>query len=250
LPRHMTAKNNIMKNVLITGANKGIGLETAKQLAQLNYYVFLGSRDEKKGNDTVNKLKASGISNVELVKIDVTDIASIMQAKTIMESKIEALDVLINNAAITGEQPQNISTSDIELYKKVFDTNYFGSIRTTQQFFRLLQKSAQPHIINISSEVGSLTMHSSPGRNSNWDLYNAYASSKVALNSFTVMLANELRSTKFRVNSVTPGYTATDLNQHRGYKTVEEGAKPIVKLVTESSVETGKFIKEGGEVPW
>jgi NAD(P)-dependent dehydrogenase (short-subunit alcohol dehydrogenase family) len=132
----------------------------------------------------------------------------------------------------------------------VFDTNYFGSIRTTQQFFRLLQGSTQPHIINISSEVGSLTMHSSPDRNSNWDLYHAYGSSKVALNSFTVLLANELRSTKFRVNSVTPGYTATDLNQHRGYKTVEEGAKAIVKLVTESCVETGKFFKEGGEVPW
>jgi NAD(P)-dependent dehydrogenase (short-subunit alcohol dehydrogenase family) len=239
-----------MKNVLITGANKGIGFETAKQLAQLGYYVFLGSRDEKRGNDAVDMLKASGLSNVELVKIDVSDIVSVIQAKTKLESEIEALDVLINNAAMTGEQPQNISTTNIELYKKVFDTNYFGSIRTTQQFFSLLQKSAQPHIINISSEVGSLTLHTSPGRNPNWDLYNAYGSSKTALNSFTVMLANELRNTKFRVNSVTPGYTATDLNQHKGFKTVGEGTKPIVKLVTEEGVRTGKFFKDGGEVPW
>ena len=239
-----------MKNVLITGANKGIGFETAKQLAESGHHVFLGSRDEQKGNDAVNKLKASGITNVEFVKIDVTDIASIMQAKTIMESKIEALDVLINNAAITGEQPQNISTTDIALYKKVFDTNYFGAIRTTQQFLSLLQKSTLPHIINISSEVGSLTMHTSPGRNPNWDLYNAYGSSKTAINSFTVMLANELRNTKFRVNSVTPGYTATDLNQHQGFKSVEEGTKPIVRLITEINVATGKFIKDGGEVPW
>ena len=93
-----------MKNVLITGANKGIGFETAKQLAQLGCYVFLGSRDEKRGNDAVERLKASGLANVDLVKIDVTDIASITQAKTMLESKIEALDVLINNAAIAGEQ--------------------------------------------------------------------------------------------------------------------------------------------------
>jgi NAD(P)-dependent dehydrogenase (short-subunit alcohol dehydrogenase family) len=248
LQKHITSKQ--MKNVLITGANKGIGFETAKQLAQFGYYVFLGSRDKERGNEAVDRLKASGLTNIELVNIDVSDPTSVMQAKKRLESKIEALDVLINNAAMTGEQPQNISTADIELYKKVFDTNYFGAIRTTQQFFSLLQKSGHPHIINISSEVGSLTMHSSPGRNPNWDLYNAYGSSKTALNSFTVMLANELRSTKFRVNSVTPGYTATDLNQHQGFKTVEEGTKPIIKLVTEEGTATGKFFKDGGEVPW
>lgn len=239
-----------MKNVLITGANKGIGFETARQLAQSGHYVFLGSRDEKKGNDAVNKLKISGISNVEFVQIDVTDIASIRQAKQTVEAKIEALDVLINNAAITGGQPQNISTAGIEVFKIVFDTNYFGAIRTTQQFLSLLQKSLQPVIINVSSEVGSLTMHSSPERNPNWGLYNAYGSSKTALNSFTVMLANELRNTKFRVNSVTPGYTATDLNEHQGFKTVEEGAKSIIKLVIEDNITTGKFFKDTGEVPW
>jgi NAD(P)-dependent dehydrogenase (short-subunit alcohol dehydrogenase family) len=239
-----------MKNILITGANKGIGFETAKQLAQLGHRVFLGSRDERRGNDAVNKLKGYSLSNVELVEIDVTDKASIMRAKTRMELKIEALDVLINNAAIAGEQPQNIATTDVDIYKKVYDTNYFGAIRTTQQFLSLLQKAAQPLIINISSELGSLTMHSSPGRNPNWDLYNAYGSSKTALNSFTLMLANELRNTKFRVNSITPGYTATDLNQYQGFKAVEEGARPIVKLITEDKAVTAKFFKEGGEVPW
>jgi len=239
-----------MKNVLITGANKGIGFETTRQLAQMGYYVFLASRDEKRGNDALGRLKAAGQAHVEFVKMDVMDITSITKAKKMLESKIEALDVLINNAAMTGEQPQNISMADLELYKKVFETNYFGAIRTTQQFLSLLQKSAQPHIINISSEVGSLTLHSSLARNSNWDSYHAYASSKTALNSFTVMLANELRGTKFRVNSVTPGYTATDLNQHQGFKTVEEGTRPIVKLVTEGGVATGKFFKDGGEVPW
>lgn len=239
-----------MKNVLITGANKGIGFETAKQLLQLGYYVYLGSRDRKRGMDAINNLKVSGLLNVELIEIDVADIRSIKQAKTMMESKIEALDVLINNAAITGGQPQNISTTDVELFKKVFETNYFGAVRTTQEFLSLLEKSVQPLIINVSSEVGSLTMHTSAGRNPNWDLYNAYGSSKTALNSFTVMLANELRNTKFRVNSVTPGYTATDLNQHQGSQTAEEGAKPIVQVVTEGNGTTGKFFKLGGEVPW
>lgn len=239
-----------MKNVLITGANKGIGFETAKQLAQLGYYVFLGSRDEKRGADAINKLKALGVSNVEFVEIDVTDTGSIKKAVQTLEAKIEALDVLINNAAVTGEQPQNISVTDVEQFKKVFETNYFGAIRTTQQFLSLLEKSVQPLIINISSEVGSLTMHTTAGRNSNWDLYNAYGSSKTALNSFTVMLANELRNTKFRVNSVTPGYTATGLNQYQGSQTVEEGAKPIVQAVTKGNGATGKFFKLGGEVPW
>ena len=240
-----------MKTVLITGANKGIGFETAKQLAQLGYFVFLGSRDKVKGIDAINKLNGLGLSNVETIEIDVANINSIKQAKHELETKIEALDVLINNAAITGEQPQNISTFDIEILKKVFDTNYFGTIQTTQQFIPLLKKSNLPIIINVSSEVGSLTMHTSPGRSPNWDFYNAYGSSKTALNSFTVMLANEFRDTHFKVNSVTPGYTATDLNDHKGIKKVEDGAKPIVRLATlNMDGPTGKFFREEGEVPW
>jgi NAD(P)-dependent dehydrogenase (short-subunit alcohol dehydrogenase family) len=240
-----------MKTVLITGANKGIGFETAKQLAESGYFVYLGSRDKAKGAAAVNKLKEAGISNVENIEIDITNINSIKRAKQELESKIEALDVLINNAATTGEQPQNISTCDIELYRKVFDTNYFGTIQTTQQFIPLMQKSKLPIVINIASEVGSLTMHTSEGRNPNWDLYNAYGSSKTAVNSFTVMLANEFRNTNFKVNSVTPGYTATDLNDHKGTKTAEQGAKPILKLYTmNDDGPTGKFFGEEGEIPW
>ena len=240
-----------MKTVLITGANKGIGFETAKQLAQLGYFVYLGSREIANGIEAVNKLKSMGMQNVETIQIDVSNKASLVQAKKELESKIESLDVLINNAATTGEQPQNISSCDIEIYRKVFDTNYFGAIQTTQQFIPLLQKSKLPIILNVASEVGSLTMHTSEGRNPNWDFYNAYGSSKTALNSFTVMLANELRNTNFKINSVTPGYTATDLNDHKGIKTVEQGAKPIVKLATmNNDGPTGKFFREEGEVPW
>ena len=240
-----------MKNVLITGANKGIGFETAKQLAQLGYFIFLGCRDIKKGTDAVNSLNEFGLTNVEALEIDVADIFSVKEARAILEAKIESLDVLINNAGIVGEQPQNISACSMELLRKVFDTNYFGTIQTTQQFLNLLMKSSEPAIINVSSESGSIYMQTSPERNPSWDFYNVYGSSKMAVNSFTIMLANEFRNTKLRVNSVTPGYTATDLNDFKGTKSVQEGVKPIVRLVTSNSENvTGEFLKEGGTVPW
>ena len=240
-----------MKNVLITGANKGIGFETAKQLAQLGYYIFLGSRDSKKGEDAVQRMKALGLSNVEAIEIDVADIRSVEAARAAVETRIDALDILINNAAISGEQPQTTATGDIDNLRKVFDTNYFGAILVTQQFLPLLRRSGHPAIINVSSEVGSLIMNTTPGRKDNWDNYNAYGSSKTALNAFTVTLANELRNTNFRINSVTPGYTATDLNQFQGIKTVEQGAKPIVRLaILTEDAPTMKFFGEQGEVPW
>ncbi len=240
-----------MKTVLITGANKGIGFETAKQLAKLNYFVYLGSRDKSKGLEAESKLKAAGTPNVEAIEIDVADLNSIKEARAALESKMEALDVLINNAGIAGEQPQNISEVDIEKLRQIFETNYFGAVQTTQQLLPLLQKAKEPVIINVSSEVGSLTMHTAPGRSPNWDNFHAYGSSKTALNSFTVMLANEFRDTSFSINSVTPGYTATDLNQFQGAKTAEQGAAPIVRLATQPDPgTTGKFFKEGGEVSW
>ena len=240
-----------MKNILITGANKGIGFETAKQLAQLGYFIFLGCRDIKKGTDAVNLLKESGLTNVEALEIDIADINSVKKARVTLEAKVESLDALINNAGIAGEQPQNISACSMDLLRKVFDTNYFGTIQTTQQFLNLLMRSEEPAIINVSSESGSVSMQTSSGRNPNWDFYNVYGSSKIAVNSFTIMLANELRNTKFRVNSVTPGYTATGLNDFKGLKSVQEGAKPIVRLVTSNSEYiTGKFFREGGTVPW
>jgi NAD(P)-dependent dehydrogenase (short-subunit alcohol dehydrogenase family) len=238
-----------MKTVLITGANKGIGFETAKQLAQLGYFVYLGSRDNIRGLDAVNKLKALGISNIEPIEIDVTNIDSIKKAKQELETKIGTLDILINNAGIAGELPQNISTGSIENLRKIFETNFFGAVQTTQQFISLLKKSDEPIIVNVSSELGSLTVHSNT-QNPNYGIYDAYSCSKTALNAFTVMLANEMRNTNFKINSVSPGYTATDLNQHQGIQTVEQGAKHIVKFATAgNNTVTGKFFKEE-EIPW
>ena len=240
-----------MKTVLITGANKGIGLETAKQLAELGYFVYLGSRDKQNGLAAVEKLKAQGLTHVESIEIDVANLRSVKQARTELEARIDALDILINNAGISGQQPQTFSTGTMDNLHTLFDTNFFGTVQTTQQFIPLLEKAAHPVIVNVSSEVGSLTLHASADKRANWNLFSAYGASKTALNAFTIMLANELKNTNFRVNSVTPGYTATDLNQHQGLKTVAEGARPIVRVATQSDeLVTGKFYQDAGELAW
>jgi NAD(P)-dependent dehydrogenase (short-subunit alcohol dehydrogenase family) len=239
-----------MKTVLITGANKGIGFETANQLAQSGYFVYLGSRDETKGLEALEKLKASGLNNVDCIEIDVTNINSIKLARKELEGKTQQLDVLINNAGIAGKQPQNIISGEIENLRKVFDTNFFGAVQTTQQFISLLKKSNEPRIVNVSSGLASLTNHSNT-QNPNYKMYDAYSCSKTALNAFTVMLANEFRGTNFKINSVAPGYTATDLNQFKGTQTAEQAAKTIVKYATlDNGGPTGKYLKEDGEIDW
>jgi NAD(P)-dependent dehydrogenase (short-subunit alcohol dehydrogenase family) len=183
--------------------------------------------------------------------VDVADINSVRRARQELETKIDALDILINNAGIAGDQHQEFASGSMENLRAIFDTNFFGTVQITQEFLPLLKKSNQAAIINVSSEVGSIALRTAAGRNTNRDKYNSYGASKTALNAFTVMLANELRSTGISVNSVTPGYTATDLNQFQGAKTAEQGAIPIVKLATEADLGiTAKFFNDGGEVPW
>lgn len=240
-----------MKKVLITGANKGIGFEVAKQMAQLGYFVYLGCRDEQKGNEAVQRIKEAGFTNIDFLKIDVSDPASVKAAASALASKAEALDILINNAGIAGKLSQTILGSDVSIFKEVFDTNYFGVIQTTQQFLPLLRKARVPVIVNVSSELGSLSMQTHVNRNSNWNNYHAYSPAKTALNTFTILLNYELKDTNFKINSVTPGYTATDLNGFAGFKTAAQGAEPIVKLATiGEDGPTGKFFSADGEVAW
>ena len=245
-----------MKTALITGANKGIGFETAKQLLQKGFYVYIGSRNLENGLQAVEKLKAINLTNVEAIQIDVTDDNSVKNARTEIGKKTDILDVLINNAGINGGVPNTALEASTDQFLSAFNTNVFGVARVTQAFIDLLKKSPEPRIVMVSSSVGSLTLQSDP----NWLAYNfakytVYGSSKAALNMFTIHLAYELRDTAFKVNAVCPGYTKTDFTNHNGGE-VEEAAKRIVKyaLLDKDGV-TGKFISEEtnpttGEIAW
>lgn len=240
-----------MRTVLITGANKGIGLETARQLAQQGNLVYIGSRDLAKGQEVVDELTAAGTSGVTAIQLDVTDISSIRKAMETISHQTGSLDVLINNAGIAGEQPQRLSDGSMENLRSLFETNFFGAVQTIQIMLPLLKLSSAASIINISSEVGSLALNTAADRRSNWDNYSMYGATKTAVNALTAMLANELRQQNIAVNSITPGYTATDLNAFKGFKTVAEGAKPIVELAMSTDrTATGKFFQDGGEVSW
>lgn len=221
-----------MKTVLITGANKSIGFETARQLLQAGYFVYLGSRDREKGEEAVAKLNAEGYADVELVVIDVNDSGSIIEASRELGSRITSLDVLINNAGIRGDGDQTPSLISPKTIREVFNVNFFGTIEVTQAFLDLLRNSEAPRIVNVTSGLASLTLHSDPS----WKYFKikgaAYGPSKTALNAYTIALAYELRDTPFKINAVDPGYTATDFNQHRGTGTVEDAARRIVKYAT------------------
>jgi NAD(P)-dependent dehydrogenase (short-subunit alcohol dehydrogenase family) len=244
-----------MKTVLITGANKSIGFETARQLLQKGYYIYLGSRNLENGLEAVEKLKAEGFDELETIQIDISDDESVKAARAEIGKKTEVLDVLINNAGILGGMAQTTNT-DVAVFKQVFDTNLFGVISVTQAFMDLLQKSAQPRIVNVTSGLASLTLHNDP----TWKYYNVkaavYNSSKAALNMYTIALAYELRDTPFKVNAVDPGFTATDFNQHSGPGTVKAAAARLVKHATiDADGPTGKFFSddnspETGESPW
>lgn len=240
-----------MKSALVTGANKSIGFETARQLAQLGHFVYIGSRDKAKGLEAIEKLKVMGLTNVECIQLDVTDINSIKSARQRLEEKTKKLDILINNAGISGGFPQQATRISHDTLQLVFETNFFGAIKVTQEFIELLKKSDQPRIVNVTTELSSLTNHSDP----NWIFAQfkpaAYGPSKTALNAYTVMLAAEFKDTNFKVNCVCPGFTATDFNNYQGTKAVEQGASAIVKYATiDSTGATGKFFNEDGEIAW
>ncbi|WP_375452176.1 SDR family oxidoreductase [uncultured Devosia sp.] len=238
------------KTALITGANKSIGYETARQLGKLGYRVLLGARDLERGRSAAQALVAEGL-DIRPLSIDVTDEASIRDAAAWVSDHDGKLDILINNAGIPGRQPVAPSEQGVDDIRAIYETNVFGPIRVTQAFLPLLKAAERANIVMVSSGLGSLGWLSDPANMFFGVNILGYNSSKTALNAVTVAFAKELADTAIKVNAADPGYTATDFNGHTGYRTVEQAAAGIVWLATlDASGPNGAFYFEQTQVPW
>ena len=234
---------------LVTGANKGIGYEIAAGLGALGWSVGVGARDEERRESAVEKLRAAGVDAFG-VPLDVTDDASVTAAAGLIEERAGRLDVLVNNAGITGGAAQMPTTVDPATVLTAVETNVIGVIRVTNAMLPLLRRSASPRIVNMSSGVGYLTRQSTPGAETG-PIAVAYAPSKTFLNAVTVQYAKELRDTNILINAACPGYCATDLNGFRGVRTPEQGAVVAIRLATlPDDGPTGGFFDDAGVVPW
>jgi NAD(P)-dependent dehydrogenase (short-subunit alcohol dehydrogenase family) len=241
---------NKSKTALVTGANKGIGRETARRLADLGMTVLVGARDRARGQAAVAALRESS-RDVQLVVLDVANPESVARAAAEVTQRFGQLDVLVNNAGISlGAGPP--SSQGLEAMRQLFATNVFGPIAVAQAFLPLLQEAAAARIVNVSSAVGSLGLAADPESPiAQLGGLFGYAASKTALNAFTLRLANELRDKRIKVNAACPGYVATDLNRHTGLRSVEQGAEIIVRLATlADDGPTGGFFDDAGRVPW
>lgn len=238
------------KSVLITGANKSIGFETARQMGLLGYRIWLGSRDEERGRSAAASLAAEGIDARPLT-IDVTDMESIQAAAQRVLEEEGQLDILINNAGISGDYPVAPSAQSISDIKAVYDTNVFGAIRVTQAFLPLLKSAAGASVIMVSSGLASLEWVSDVNHPYSRVEAMGYSSSKSALNAVTVAFAKKLKDFNISVNAVDPGYTATDFNGHSGYRSVEQAAEGIVWLAgLEPLTATAGFYFDKSRAPW
>lgn len=234
---------------LVTGANKGIGYEIAAGLGALGRRVGVGARDEERRETAVAKLRAAGVDAFG-VPLDVTDEASVADAVRLIEDSAGRLDVLVNNAGITGDGPQMPTTVDVATVRAAVETNVIGVIRVTNAMLPLLRRSSSPRIVNMSSGVGSLTRQTTPGTETG-PISAAYTPSKTFLNAVTVQYAKELSNTNILINAACPGYCATDLNGFRGFRTPEQGAAIALRLATlPDDGPTGSFFDDAGEVPW
>lgn len=235
---------------LITGGNKGIGLETARQLGKLGYTVLVGARDAQKGEDAIAELRSQGIE-AYFVSVDLENGATFAAAASYIEENFGHLDALVNNAGINldyGIRPSEVSP---EMMRKTFDTNFFAQIELTQMLLPLLEKSPAGRIVNLSSILGSLTLNSDPKSPiGDWRSL-AYNSSKAALNAFTAILAYDLRKTAIKVNSAHPGWVKTDMGGPQAPMELEDGAKTSVWLATlPEDGPTGQYFHMQDRLPW
>jgi NAD(P)-dependent dehydrogenase (short-subunit alcohol dehydrogenase family) len=234
---------------LVTGANKGIGYEIAAGLGALGWSVGVGARDTGRREAAVEKLRAGG-ADAFGVPIDVTDAQSVAAAAELIGERAGRLDVLVNNAAITGGSPQLPTMVEVMAVRAVVETNVIGVIRVTNAMLPLLRRSASPRIVNMSSSVGSLARQATASAETG-PLSAAYAPSKTFLNAVTVQYAKELSGTNILINSGCPGFCATDLNGFRGIRTPQQGASIAIRLATlPDNGPTGGFFEDAGVVPW
>jgi len=243
---------NISKTVLITGGNKGIGFESARQLGKLGFTILIGSRDQYKGREAATSLSNENI-NAKSIILDVTDVDTIQSAMKKIEDQYGALDVLINNAGVNLDRRLPPSQLELTVLRNTYETNVFGMFSVIKAMLPLVKKSPAGRIVNLSSGLASLSSNNDPESDAEKYGVNllAYMSSKTAVNALTVLFAKELKGTPIKINSADPGFTATDLNGHTGYRTVEEGASIVVKLATLlGDGPTGGFFDENGVIPW
>ncbi|BBO69305.1 short-chain dehydrogenase [Desulfosarcina alkanivorans] len=239
---------------LVTGANKGLGLETCRQLARRVITVLMGARDIELGRDAAGRLKSEGLT-VEPVQLDVTRADHIAQIGSVIETRFGRLDILVNNAGMIHPEESLFANSSeqisLQALRETFEVNFFGQVALTQALLPLIKKSPAGRIVNVSSILGSLTLHSKESSEATQIKPLAYDASKTALNQFTVHLAASLNRTPIKVNAAHPGWVKTDLGSRRAPMGVEDGAKTAVRLATIGpDGPTGKFFHFNEEVPW
>jgi NAD(P)-dependent dehydrogenase (short-subunit alcohol dehydrogenase family) len=238
------------KVALVTGANKGIGFEVARQIGRTGVTVLLVARDNAAGEKAAAILAGEGLIT-HFIAIDITGRASIPAAAASIAAGFGHLDILVNNAGINDPADGLPSTASLDAVERVFRTNFLGAVAVTQAMLPLLRDAPAGRIVNVSSGLGSLTQNGDPAYPSAATRLIGYSASKAALNMLTVQLAYELRDTAIKVNSADPGYTATDLNGHRGQQTILEGAAEAVRLaLLPDGGPTGTFSNSKGVVPW
>jgi NAD(P)-dependent dehydrogenase (short-subunit alcohol dehydrogenase family) len=240
------------KIVLITGANKGIGLATARELGRAGHTVLLGARDPARGTAAARALADEGLDAV-FVSLDVTDTGVIAAAAAFIEGAYGRLDILVNNAGISRDRPHSPAELPVARLREIYEVNVLGVVAVTNAMLPLLRKSRAGYIGNVSSGLGTVAFLTDPA--SPWWQYAnllGYNSSKAALNAVTLIYANSLRDTGIKVNALAPGFIATDLNNHTGTDTTEQaGVRIASQVLLPEDGPTGVFLHEnGGTYPW
>ncbi|MEV7008421.1 SDR family oxidoreductase [Streptosporangium sp. NPDC051022] len=243
-----------LKIALVTGANRGIGFEIARQLAEKNVHVLLTGRNHAATVEAAAKLQSAGLS-VEAFALDVTKTESIAAVATEIESRYGRLDILVNNAGIRIEEyGKKPSEQSLQQWRETFNTNLFGVVEVTLALLPLIHKSAAGRIVNVSSLLASLGTHSDPDSYIHSPMFKslpAYSASKSAINSWTVHLAYELHGTPIKVNAVHPGYTKTGMNEGAGEIDVSSGARTSVSMaLLDNDGESGTYVHMGKIIPW